>query len=125
MLMTDSTNTEPESTFLDRSLEALARLREGWRPDGNLLATARYAEYWRVIRRDDTTGFQFIGFPPRSPERSSMFIATVLAMDPAAGWALLAGGEWIRIGEQLPAQSPLEPADLAKCAESWLLMGAH
>jgi hypothetical protein len=86
-----------------------------------MLADARYAERWRVIRRDDTTGYQFIGFPPRSPERSSMFIATVLAIDPAAGWALLAGGEWIKIGARLPTQSSLEPADLVRCAEAWLL----
>ena len=111
---------DPDSAFLRRSVAALTRLRNGWRPNKSMLADARYAEHWLVIRRDDTTGYQFIGFPPRSPERSSMFIATVLAIDPAAGWALLAGGEWIRTGDALPMQSPFDAADVAKCAESWL-----
>lgn len=114
-------DTDSDSAFIGRSFEALVRLREGWRPDTNLLAKARHAEQWVVIRRDERVGYQFIGFPPSSPSRTSMFIATVLAIDPAAGWALLAGGEWIKIGEQLPAQSPLEPADLVRCAEAWLL----
>jgi hypothetical protein len=117
---------DPDSAFLRRSVAALTRLRSGWRPNKSMLADARHAECWLVIRRDDTTGYQFIGFPPRSPERSSMFIATVLAIDPAAGWALLAGGEWIKIERQLPTQSPLEPADLVRCAEAWLLdQAAH
>jgi hypothetical protein len=111
---------DPDSAFLRRSVAALTRLRSGWRPNKSMLADARHAEHWLVIRRDDTTGYQFIGFPPRAPEQSSMFIATVLAIDPAAGWALLAGGDLIKIGEQLPTQSPLEPADLVRCAAAWL-----
>ena len=116
---------DPDSAFLRRSVAALTRLRSGWRPNKSMLADARYAECWLVIRRDDTTGYQFIGFPPRSPERSSMFIATVLATAPAAGWALLAGGEWIRIGEALPTSPLFDAVDVSRCGESWLLRQAR
>jgi hypothetical protein len=62
--MLGDADTDSDSGFVRHSLDALARLRRGWPPDRRVLANARYAEHWLVIRRDETTGYQFIGFPP-------------------------------------------------------------
>lgn len=68
------------------------------------------------------TGYQFIGCHSGSPDPSSTYFATLLAIDPGAGWALLAGGEWIAIGTALPTQEPFDPIDVLMCGQLWLLI---
>jgi hypothetical protein len=106
---------------LRRSLDTLERLRGGWRPTKGLLAGARHAERWVVTRHADATIYQFIGFASQRPGRTSMVIATVLAIDAEARWALLACDRWISLGDPLPEPPPFDPADVTKCAKAWLL----
>jgi hypothetical protein len=103
------------------ALDTLQRLRGGWRPDECLLADARYAQRWAVTRHDDGAAYQFVGFTSQLPVWTFTVIATVLAIDPSARWALLFGGGWIVIGDPLPTLSPFDPADVAKRGETWLL----
>lgn len=102
------------------SLDTLSRLRGGWRPDARLLTDARWAEQWSVTRRGDAGVYQFIGVA-QSADCRSFTIATVLAVDPEQGWALLFGGWWVRLGEPLPEMPAFEAADVQSCAEDWLL----
>jgi hypothetical protein len=122
LISTDAQRTE-ESGLADlrRSLATLGRLRAGWRPDERLLADVRCAERWTVTRHDDAKVYQFVGHVAQHPEPTSMTIATVLAIDPDAGWTLLAGDRWLRIGDALPTQPLPSSSDVAECAESWLL----
>ena len=112
---------DPGLADLRRSLATLGRLRAGWQPDQGLLADARRAEHWTVSRHDDAMVYQFVGYVLRHPERTSLIIATVLAIDPDRGWTLLAGNRWLRIGAALPTQSLPSSSDVARRAESWLL----
>lgn len=101
---------------LRRSLSTLARLRGGWRPDESLLANARRVERW-TVRHDDAT-YQFIGFAAKCSGITSMIVATPLAIDPVARWALLFADTWVVLGDAAPSQ--VDPADVASCAEAWL-----
>ncbi len=102
------------------SLDTLRRLRGGWRPGEYSLADARRADQWSVTRRGNAGVYQFIG-AAQSPGCRSFTIATVLALDPTEGWALLFGGWWIRLGEPSPEMPPFDVADVQSCAEHWLL----
>jgi hypothetical protein len=104
---------------LRRSLSTLERLRAGWRPDDALLAGARRLERWAVVRRDDSA-YQFVGYAVKSREVTSMIIATSLAIDPVARWALLFADTWIVLGDQPSPSSPIDPADVTTCAQAWL-----
>jgi hypothetical protein len=108
-------------TDLRRSLATLGRLRAGWQPDQGLLADACRAERWTVSRQDDAAVYQFVGYALQDGARTSLIIATVLAIDIEAGWALLAGNRWLQLGEPLPTRSPPSSSDIARCAETWLL----
>jgi hypothetical protein len=103
-----------------RSLDLLERLRRGWRPDENLLADAGHAERWTVIRHEAAPIYQFAGFVSQLPARTSLIIATVLAIDPKDGWALLFGGRWMTLGKALPEMRPFDPIDVARYAAAWL-----
>lgn len=106
---------------LSDSLGILQRLRGGWRPNECLLLDARYAERWVVTRHDGEAAYQFIGFARQLPLQTSVVIATVLAIDPVARWALLFGGGWIVIGDPLSTLSTFDPGDVATRGEIWLL----
>jgi hypothetical protein len=103
---------------LHRSLLTLERLRTGWRPDGGVLTAARRLERWSAVRRDGMA-YQFIGFAA-SPAITSTIIATVLAIDPSARWALLFADRWVVLGAPSPAQLPLDSSDIMQRAEAWL-----
>ena len=102
------------------ALKTLRRLRGGWRPHAWLLADARQVERWSITRQTETAAYQFVGIASQ-PIGSSMTIATVLALDPTERWALLFSDRWVRLGEPLPAMPPFETAEVAGCAEQWLL----
>ena len=117
--MAARTDPSPGVADLRRSLATLGRLRAGWQPDERLLADATRAERWTVRRHDDAMVCQFVGHVSQRSGGTSLIIATVLAIDSDAGWALLAGNRWLRLGEPLSAGSP-PPHDVARHAESWL-----
>jgi hypothetical protein len=130
----------PSSDLWDRreSLRTLERLRDGWRPTREILATARRAERWTINRTTEAPVYQFIGYRGEPAARSSLVIATLLAIDPAAidraaidptssaprqpqdGWALLAGNSWVLLGRASPDLPALDPAVITQRAEDWL-----
>ncbi len=116
----DARAEESALAELRHSLATLGRLRAGWQPDKHLLADVRCAERWTVARHDDAMVYQFVGHVAQHPEPTSMTIATVLAIDPDAGWALLTGNRWLRIAKT-PTAPALDRTDVARCAEAWLL----
>ena len=101
--------------------DTLRRLRGGWRPGGHLLADARRVEQWSVTRQARRGRVSVHRRRAPSTACSSFTIATVLALDPEEGWALLFGGRWVRLGEPLSQMPPLEATDVQSCAEDWLL----
>ena len=64
--------------------------------------------------------YQFIG-TASEPDSSSLTIATMLALDPEQGWALVFSDRWIRLGEPSPEMPPFNAAEIAERAERWLL----
>jgi hypothetical protein len=111
---------DPGLADLRHSLATLGRLQAGWQPDESLFADARCAECWAVTRHDEAMVYQFVGHVAH-PGRTSLIIATVLAIDPDAGWALLAGNRWLRIAKALPTTSPPDRSEVARCSQAWLL----
>jgi hypothetical protein len=109
----------PSDDCSRHALRILERLRGGWRPDSCRLADARRMQRWCVVRRNDTA-CQFIGFAADSRGITSTIVATLLAIDPAAGWALLFPDRWIRLGAPSSAQPPVDPSDIMRRAEAWL-----
>lgn len=103
------------------SLESLRRLQQGWRPGESFLAKGQRVERWMVVCDDPAIVYQFVGFTPQPQCRSSVVIATALAIDPEARWALLFPNRWITIGEALPMAAPFDPAEVIRRAEAWLL----
>ncbi len=102
------------------SLDTLERLRGGWRPSKRLLSGGRNAGRWKIDRQEGATAYQFVGISSDLPGQTSIIIATVLAFDPAARWALLFADRWILLGEPVPMTPPTDPADVAHCADTWL-----
>lgn len=106
---------------LRHSLDTLERLRGGWRPSKRLLSRGHKIDRWKIDREGEATVYQFVGISSGLPDRTSIIIATALAIDPAARWALLFADRWIVLGEPFPEAPPVDPADVARCAEAWLL----
>lgn len=100
------------------SLRTLQRVRSGWRP-GTLHKAAR-AERWRIARESDAAIYQFTGWLAGAPS-PSLTIATALAIDPAGRCALLFPNTWIALGEPSQPNDALDPSDVLRRAEAWLL----
>ena len=115
-------NTESTAS-LRRSLGILARLAGGWQPDERLLAGAGYAQRWSATRCADAAVHQFVGSTTQLGQ-TSLIIGTLLAVDPQAGWALLFGDRWIRLGDGVP-EMQLDPDHVSRCAQSWLTDQLH
>lgn len=113
---------QPARDLRDRreSLHTLERLRSGWRPDRTTLATARRAERWTVSRPADAAVFQFVGWCCGEPGHTSFVVGTLLAIDPQASWALLAGNIWVALGEPASDQMALDSRAVRHRAEAWL-----
>lgn len=106
-----------------RSRQLLAQLRGGWRPNDDVLATARHAEQWTVRCDPESAIYQFVGHRGEdagSPDHSSLIVGSALAIAPDEGWALLASNAWVTLGATLPQTPPFDPADVATRAEMWL-----
>ncbi len=102
-----------------RSLRILQRMREGWCPDERLLADARRMRSWSIARGGDKT-YQFAGVAADASGITSTVVATLLAIDPAAAWALLFPARWVRLGAPSSTQAPVDPFDVVRRAEAWL-----
>jgi hypothetical protein len=105
---------------LRHSLDTLVRLRGGWRPSKRLLSRGRNADRWKINREEGATAYQFVGISSEPPVRTSIIIATVLAFDPTARWALLFADRWIALGEPFAMAPQADPAEVTRCAEGWL-----
>ena len=116
----DAAGAHSDEECLRRALHALERLRAGWRPDKALLADACRAERWAATRRRETA-YQFVGFASNASGTASTIIATALAVDPAARWALLFPDRWVMLGAPSETHPPLDPSDVMACAHAWLL----
>lgn len=106
---------------LNLALETLGRLRDGWRPDQQCLASAQRSERWSVTCQSGALAYQFVGVVTQPPAATSWTIATMLAVDPEAGWALVFSDRWIRLGEPSPEMPPFDPMEVAERAERWIL----
>jgi hypothetical protein len=102
------------------SLRLLERVRQGWCPPHDMLASVRHAERWTVNRSADALVYQFVGHRTWPTDQSSLIIGTALAISPRHDWALLAGNSWITLGPALPHMRPFDPADVMRSAEIWL-----
>jgi hypothetical protein len=106
---------------LRHSLDTLERLRGGWRPSKRLLSRGRNADHWKINREEGAMPYQLVAISSEPPVRTSIIIiATVLAFDPAAHWGLLFADRWIVLGEPFAMAPPIDPADVTRCAETWL-----
>jgi hypothetical protein len=115
-----SADTAAQSDDLSRhALRILGRLRDGWRPNKSVLADARRMQGWSAVRRGDAA-CQFTGFAADASGITSTVVATLLAIDPANGWALLFPDRWVRLGSPSAAQPPVDPFDVMRRAEAWL-----
>lgn len=111
----------PESDCACHCLAVLGRLQSEWRPGAAALKGASHLERWSIDRCDEATVYQFIGYAaPQSAEASCFVIGTVLAIDPAAGWAFLASGRWVTLGNPAPDLRPFDPQDVTRRADAWL-----
>jgi hypothetical protein len=105
---------------LRRTLDLIGRLGGGWQPDQACLAGARHAERWTVNHQPDAMAYQFIGWPQQAHAKTSLIIASVVAIDPAERWALLFGDRWVTLGTRAPETEPFDPNDIVVRAEAWL-----
>ena len=107
------------------SLESFERLQGGWHPGKGLLANAQHAEQWTVRCQPDAHLYQFVGYVTQVADRTSIIIATVLAIDPQAGWVLLTNDRWMTLGRQLPETVAFDPSEVARGAGKWLGCGVQ
>jgi hypothetical protein len=108
---------------LSRIVRILARLVAGEQPSGRDLAGAPLAHAWSMVAGADTYRIRaVIAMPPDIHERWRVVV--LLAIDPAAGWALVLAGDqvaWWVLGDPLPGDESLdhEAGDIARRAATW------
>ena len=108
---------------LSRIARILARLVAGEQPSARDLAGAPLAHAWSIVAGADTYRIRaVIAMPPDIHERWR--VVMLLAIDPAAGWALVLAGDqvaWWVLGDPLPGDeaSDHEAGDIARRAADW------
>jgi len=102
------------------SLLTLERLRGSWRPDRAILAAARRAERWTINHPADAPVYQFVGHHSGPSGHSSLIVGSLLAIEPLEGWALLAGSNWVALGQPSPDQLTIDARAVRHRAEAWL-----
>jgi hypothetical protein len=120
----ESRGAELTSTeTLSRIACILARLVAGEQPSARDLAGAPLAHAWSMVAGADTYRIRaVIAMPPDIHDRWRVVV--LLAIDPAAGWALVLAGDqvaWWVLGDPLPGDESLdhEADDIARRAVAW------
>jgi hypothetical protein len=108
---------------LRRISRILERLAAGEQPSARELAGAPLAHSWSVAKGEETYRIRaVIAMAPDIHERPR--IVTLLAIDRAAGWALVLVANqvsWWLLGTPLPGEATArdEPAEVAQRAAAW------
>ena len=124
----NSTLVEPRGAVLtstetlSRIARILARLAAAERPSSRELAGAPLASSWSIVAGADTYRIRAVtAMPPDIHERWRN--VTLLALDDAAGWALVLAGEhvsWWVLGDPMPGgELPEDSAEIARRAAAW------
>lgn len=93
-------------------------LAAGWQPGRAELDTARQVDHWMVTPGAAGRPYQLVGtiqIPVPSPLNAS-----VLAIDPQAGWARICD-EWIVLARGRPDAPIFDPADVLRSGVAWLI----
>ena len=91
-----------------------------WTPGDAELDSARYIEQWAIRPGAANQPYQIIGVDWSLPVRSSIIIASVVAIDPKAHWARI-WNEWAVIDDGLADAPTFDPAKVQRAAADWLL----
>ena len=99
--------------------EVLRSLRDGFTPSPRALEWSGFVERWMVVIQDDVC--LLTGTVWRIPLSLNVLATPLLAIDPAAGWALTVG-EWLTIGTPRLdlAAAGIHPEAVADRAAGWL-----